>query len=249
MNVAGRKIVESIATSGSRRLERLECRFDIARHLQCVALRLFLDDQHQAGAALMTASPIGGGKPSTTSATSPMRSALLDAPVAAVPRGDGQRRAAPPDDDLRRSSDRRDGRRVRDGQPLLRRFEEAAGADRRAFARRGDHVVQRDVVRAQAIGIDQDLQLPIALAPDRHVGDAGNRHQPRADRPLGQRRHLDLRQTLGRDADLHHAAERGQRREDHRRVRRCRQARGDAQQPLLHELPRAHQVRALARRS
>ena len=110
----------------------------------------------------------------------------------------------------------------------LRRFEEPAGRDRRGLARGGDHVAERHVAGAQAIGIDEHLKLAIALAPDRHVGDAGNRHQPRPDRPLRQRRQLDLRQRLRGHADLHHPAERRQRRQDDRRMRGGREAGGDA---------------------
>ena len=61
---------------------------------------------------------------------------------------------------------------------------------------------QRDVVRPQPVGIHQNLELPIALAPDGHVRHARNRHQPRTDDPLRQRAHFHLRQCLGRDTDL-----------------------------------------------
>ena len=50
----------------------------------------------------------------------------------------------------------------------------------------------------QPLGIDQHLILPIALAPDRDVRHARNRHQSRADRPLGQDRQIHLRERFRR---------------------------------------------------
>ena len=86
MNVAGRKMVESTATPASAGLQRRQRRLDIAGHLQGVAIRLLLDDQQQAGPSLMMPSPIGGGNPSTTSATSPIR---RTEPARAAPRRAG----------------------------------------------------------------------------------------------------------------------------------------------------------------
>ena len=83
-------------------------------------------------------------------------------------------------------------RGVRNRQALLRRFEIAACRNRGAVASGGHDVVERHVVGAQPIGIDQHLELPIALTPDGDVGDAGNRHQARPDRPLRERGQLDL---------------------------------------------------------
>ncbi len=48
----------------------------------------------------------------------------------------------------------------------------------------------------QAVGIDEHLELLVALAPDRHVGHAGNRHQPRPDRPAGQHGQIHLRERF-----------------------------------------------------
>ncbi len=52
MNVAGRKMVESIATPARPGFKRVERRVDVARHLQRVAVRLLLDDQQQARAVV-----------------------------------------------------------------------------------------------------------------------------------------------------------------------------------------------------
>ena len=120
---------------------------------------------------LITASPIGGGKPSTTSATSPMRSAFEDAragtPLATPAAAVLERTMI-----CLRSCVVETAGQMRNRQPLLRRFEVSAGRHGRPFAGGGHHVSERDIVGAQAIGIDEHLELAVALAPDRHVGDA-----------------------------------------------------------------------------
>ena len=112
MKVAGRKIVGSTSTSAERRLQLLERLLDVARDLQRVGAELLLDDQQQARAVVDDASPIGGGKPSTT--------------VGHV--AEPQRRAVARTRRRSRSRSRalRDRRRVRDGEPLVRRVDEAA---------------------------------------------------------------------------------------------------------------------------
>ena len=117
--------------------------------------------------SLITASPIGGGKPSTTSATSPMRSALGRA--GGAPRRHCSRAAAGRTMICRRSCGGGDGGDVRDRQPLLRRFEVAAGRHRRAFAGRGHDVGQRDVVGC-------------AAGRDRRAPGAADRAGPRSRR-------------------------------------------------------------------
>ena len=47
---------------------------------------------------------------------------------------------------------------------------------------------QRDALVAQLLRVDLDLELPLPLAPDRHVGHAGHREQPRTDRPVARAR-------------------------------------------------------------
>ncbi len=69
--------------------------------------------------------------------------------------------------------DRRD---VCDREPLVRRVEDAARAWSRRVARNAHDVVQRDVVLAQTLRVNEHLELPVALSPDRDVSDAGDRH-------------------------------------------------------------------------
>ena len=76
---------------------------------------------------------------------------------------------------------------------LARALEEAAGSDCRRIARSAYHVVQRHAVRIQPIRIDEHLDLPITLAPDRDIGDTADSHQARPDRPARERGDLHLR--------------------------------------------------------
>ena len=99
-----------------------------------------------------------------------------------------------------------DWRPVSHGQALVRRVHEAARTHNGRVARRPDDRVEGDVVRSQHLRVDQHLELPVALSPDRHVRHAWNGHQARAYRPLGQDRHVHLRQLLRRQADLQHTA-------------------------------------------
>ena len=103
---------------------------------------------------------------------------------------------------------------------------------------RREHLVERHVARLQAIGIDEHLQLPVALAPDRDVRHARHRHQPRPHRPARQRRHLDLRQRLRREPIF---STRLSDDSGDSSTGACAVAgsdRGDTRQALLHELPR-----------
>ena len=221
MNVAGRKIVESTSTSGQRRLQRVERRLDVARHLQRVALGLLLDDQQQARAvvddavadrrreALDDVGDVAEPAHGRNGGAAPAARRGSRAPIAIRPRS-----AAVFTGDVCVTASRWFG--LRGTRP--RSTDIASRVD-------GDDVLQRHAVGAQPVGIDQHLELPIALAPDRHVRHAGNRHQPRPDRPPRQRRQLHLRQRRRRHADLHHPAERRQRRQDDRRTRRRRQRR------------------------
>ena len=99
--------------------------------------------------------------------------------------------------------------------------------------------VERHAVGPEPVGVDQHLVLRVALAPDGDVGHAGDRHQPRPDRPLRQQGQLHLRERLRRHADLEQPARRRQRREDHRRPGRRRQPRRLDREPLLHDLREA----------
>ena len=229
MNVAGRKIVGIDVHAGERRRQTAQRLFDVARDLKRIGAELLLDDQQQPGNVV-------------DDRVADRRRGTLDHGGHVA---DAERRAvALRDDDRFEIAGRADGRRMRHRETLVGRIEEPAGLQRDAFTRGPHHVVDRQVVRAQPIRIDQHLQLAIALPPDRDVRDAGNRHQARANRPLRERRQLDLRELVRGDADLHHAAQRRERREHHRRTSDRRKLRRGTRQALLHHLPRGEDVGA-----
>ena len=123
------------------------------------------------GPSLMTASPIGGGKP------------ISHVGHVAQP----QRRAAA---EARRSSARgprasRCGERCRTASRWLGVSTKPPAGDGRGVGHRLDDRVERHAVGPQPVGIDQHLELPVALAPDGDVRDAGDRHQPRAGSSTG----------------------------------------------------------------
>ena len=89
-----------------------------------------------------------------------------------------------------------------------------------------------DAVALQLGGVDLDLDLLEALAPDRDVGHAGHAQQPRPDLPVRDHRQVLQAHRLRRHADLHDPAGRGDRRHHERRRRPCRQRR----QHRLHAL-------------
>ena len=149
-----------------------------------------------------------------------------------------------PDHRLRQILDGDDRGQMADGQSLVGGVDESAGADESGVARRAHHGIQADAVHPQPFGIDQHLILTIALAPDGDVGHAGNRHQPRADRPEGELGHLHLREVGGGDADLEGPTGGGERRQEDGRTGGQRQFGSGNRHPFLHQLPRAHQVRA-----
>ncbi len=227
MNVAGRKMVGSTSTPAKRGLHLFERLFHPARHRQRVGPELLLDDQHQARPAVDHGIADGRRKSFDD------RRNIADAQRGSVPCRHHDRFEV---------ANRRHRGAMGDRQPLIRRVEESACLQRDAFAGGLHDVVNGERVRAEALRIDEDLQLPIALPPDRDVGDTGNRHQSRPDRPLRQRRQLDLRQRVRGDAHLHDATERRQRREHHRCAGDARKLRSGARQPFLHHLARGHHV-------
>ena len=126
------------------------------------------------GPSLMTASPIGGGEPMSTSATSPSRNGRAAAEV-----------------DARCAPGRPARRSARGGGPPAAGWAYRRSRPPRATAASPaacDDRVERDAVGPQPIGIDQHLKLLVALAPDGDVGHAGHRHQLRPDRPQRQDR-------------------------------------------------------------
>ena len=167
-------------------------RLDVARHLQGICAQLFLDDEEQPRTVI-------------DDGVSDRRRRAFDngGHVADAQRGSVARR----DDDRFEVAHRLHRRRVRHGETLVRRVDKTAGLQRHTITGSAQHVIHCQAVRAETIGVHQDLELPIALAPDRHVGHTAYRHQTRANRPLGQRCQLDLGKAIGRQADLQDAAQ------------------------------------------
>ena len=106
------------------------------------------------------------------------------------------------DGDLRQVVRRDDRQLVVDEQSLVRGVDEAAGADRRADSRSAasptssasrrvvHQLLERDLLGAHAVGVDEHVVLLQVLAPDRDVGDAGNPQQACPDLPVADRRQV-----------------------------------------------------------
>ena len=218
------------------RPQRLQRRLDLAGHLQRVAPGLLLDDQQQARAVVddRVADRRRDGRPPRR----PRRPAAAGAP----PRKATGRGPGPPA-----------SRRPRPGAAPA-----AAGwACRRsrpppARSRRRRPVTTASSVTpcaAQPLGIDQHLELPVALAPDGDVGHAGDRHQPRPDRPARQDRQVHLASVFD-DMPIFSTRlvdDSGGRITGGRATAgSCARLR---RQPLLHELPGLASGRCPARRS
>ena len=211
------------------RLEVFEGLLDVAGHFQVLPVGCFSTISSRPGPSLITASPIGGGKPTLTSATSPSRSG---APLrkATVDLGQvlGRRRSA-------------SGGGRRSAGWACRRTRRAPTAEASVTALTTASSVT--AVGAQPVGVDQHLVLPVALAPDRHVGHAGDRHQARAGSSTSPGRVSPSARaswTMTPILSTRLVDDSGE--QDHRRLRRRRQPRRLDREPLLHHLPRRHQV-------
>ena len=97
---------------------------------------------------------------------------------------------------------RGDRRLMADVEPLVGGIDEAPGPRRGRIEvgqRRCPHRLAGGLddlgkgysLLAHGLGIDDHLELLIALPPDCHVGDAGHAQQPGHDRPAGHDRQLD----------------------------------------------------------
>jgi hypothetical protein len=78
------------------------------------------------------------------------------------------------------------------------------GADRNAqvgLLQRGDHLVDRQAIGAEACRIDADLDLPGHIAAEVDAADPGGALQPAADELLGQQRQLARRAVAGRQRE------------------------------------------------
>ena len=189
-----------------------------------------------------TASPISGWCASTTLATSVSRrrpARVLDRDLAQV---------------LRAGDVVED---VADREPLGRGLDEATGSGHRSLEiadRRGDlrvaggadDLVERDVLVAQLLRVNLDLDLLVAHAPDGDVRDTLHAHQAGADRPAGDDRLLDRGELVGVETDHHDAARRRQRRQHGGRLRHVREG-GTTQlgEAFLHQLATLVDVEAL----
>jgi len=69
-------------------------------------------------------------------------------------------------------------------------------------------------VRAETLGVDENLELSLTLTPDGHIRHAGNTHQARPDVPASEEGHVDQGHLVRREPDEHHAA-RGRDRLEH----------------------------------
>ena len=87
-------------------------------------------------------------------------------------------------------------------------LEEAARRVRRKALERGLELLVRDAQLRHARGVRLHLELPHLAADRDHLRDAGNRHQPRAQHPVGVLAHRHRRDLRGvdRDGDLHDLA-------------------------------------------
>ena len=159
MNVAGRKMVVSIVHVRQARLQGGHRRLDVARDLQRVAVRLLLDDQHQAVAAIDHRVADRGREPLHH---------LGDVADAQRVRGRarrGRRRRrrgagrARPHDDLPEIVGGGNGGEVGNRQPLLRRSRYPPAATAVPFAGGGHDVGERDVVGCAG---DRDRRAPAA---------------------------------------------------------------------------------------
>ena len=118
-----------------------------------------------------------------------------------------------------------DGRDVVDADTLVGRVDKAAGAgDGRLDEAQGrrpervgsrlDDIDQGNLLFLHPIGIGEDLELLLALAPDRNIGHPGDAHEPRPDVPARQDRHVDQGKVLRGEAD-HHGPRHGRTRLHH----------------------------------
>ena len=188
------------------------------------------------GTLLMIASPIGGGKPSVT------RRDVAEA----------DRRAPRPAAPTIRSRSRAvvDGAAMRDREPLVRRVDEAAGLGRHAVARRGDHLGRAS--RALACSRSGSTstcscrsrwpQIATLATPGTAISRGRIVHSATVVMSICDSVFDVMPIFSARLSDESGDSSTGA-------LRDRRQAAADARQPLLHELARLHQIRALRRGS
>ena len=157
----------------------LQSGFHIASHFKRVAPRILFDDQQQARFVVDDRVPDGSRK-------------RLD-DLRYITQSD--RSTAPKFDDRFREVCRRaDSRNLPQRQSLIRRIDKPAAVECHRISDGSLDGIERHAMRLQPIRIDENLELPVALPPNGDVRHTGDRHQSRSNRPLGQDRHLHLRQ-------------------------------------------------------
>ncbi len=147
---------------------------------------------------------------------------------------------------------RQDREHVLDPEPLVRRVDETAGTGGRSLevgqcrhpervAGSFDDLLQPYLALRQNVRVGDHLHLPLALAPDRHVGNALHTGQPGNDGPAGQHRHVDEGECIRCQTDLRDPRLGADRLPHDRWLRHVgqRMRRG---QPFLHHLARDHEV-------
>ncbi len=213
--------------AGQAATELGERLFDAARDFQRVGRREFLDHQHQAAAIAVAAIDDG-----VTDHRRVCERHLGN--FAQRHRLAGQQQVGRRNGDLRHVFRRLDRHCMLHAQPLIVVIDPAAGAGRRSLekgqrrhpqciAGGGDDVGLHHARVLQPVGVDLHMQLPQALAPDRHVGHAGHAQQAGLDGPARQQRQLGRLDLVRRNADHHEAAGGRQRLQNHRRRGHVRQ--------------------------
>jgi len=71
--------------------------------------------------------------------------------------------------------------------PLIFGVDEAGPPDTCRPARRGQHVIERQLISDELVGMDLDLDRALVAPENGHAGDTGNGEQAQADRPVGDR--------------------------------------------------------------
>ena len=132
-----------------------------------------------------------------------------------------------------------------DGQSVVRRVHEPAGLQHGGIPGGSVHGIKRDAVGPQHVGIDEHLKLLVPLAPDRDVGDAGDRHQAGPDGPHDDIGEFLLAELVRPDADLQDATGGGERLQNHRWAGDRGQPAGLGRDAFLHHLPDRQGVAAV----
>jgi hypothetical protein len=180
----------------SQLVERI---LDATRDIEGVRPRELLDDEHQARTV------VDDGVPDERLMVLDQIGDIGQADLAAV---------APDQVHMGEVTRRQDRRHVADGQSLVGGVDEAALGDDGSARELQDpdveclgdslhDLLEGDLVLGEPSGLHLDLQHLQALAPDRDVRHPRDAQQAGPDLPVGRHRHVDERDAVGREADLH----------------------------------------------